>query len=105
MITRLLTGLINFFTAVATIFLGLRVVLRLFGANPDVPFVQWVYESSSVLLQPFRGIFPTETISDNFVIDFSALFAMVVYGLVGMALVSLVLFLTPSDTTVVKKKR
>jgi len=105
MIARLLAGLINFFTAVALLFLGFRVVLRLFGANADVEFVRWVYDSSAILLQPFRGIFPTQTIGPDFVIDFSALFAMVVYGLVGMALLSLVVYLTPSSSTVVKKKR
>jgi len=105
MIGRFLAGLINFFIAVAEIFLGLRVILRLFGANSDVDFVQWVYESSAILLQPFRGIFPTETFGRDYVIDFSALFAMVVYGLIGMALLSLVIYLTPSDTKVVKKKR
>lgn len=95
MIARLLAAFINFFTAIATFFLGLRVVLRLFGANPDVPFVQWVYHSSGILLDPFRGIFPTTTIARDFVIDFSALFAMIVYGLIGMALLSLVTFLSP----------
>ncbi len=105
MIARLLAGLINFFTAVALLFLGFRVLLRLFGANSDVEFVRWVYDSSAILMQPFRGIFPTETIGRDFVIDFSALFAMVVYGLIGMALLSLVVYLTPRDTKVVKKKR
>lgn len=95
MIARLLAAFINFFTAVATFFLGLRVILRLFGANPDVAFVQWVYHSSDILLQPFRGVFPTATIARDYVIDFSALFAVIVYGLIGMALLSLVAFLAP----------
>lgn len=105
MITRLLAGLINFFTAVAEIFLGLRVILRLFGANPDVGFVQWVYNSSDALLQPFRGIFPTKAIAPDHVVDFSALFAMLVYGLIGMAFLSLVTWLTPHDHVVVSKKK
>ena len=107
MLGRILAGLINFFTALVGIFLGLRVVLRLFGANPDAPFVRWIYDSSSELLQPFRGIFPPETIAQNHVVDMTALFALVVYGLFGMALLSLVVWLTPSEAhvTTTKKKR
>lgn len=96
MVARLLIGFINFFTAVAVFFLGLRVILRLFGADPNVPFVEWIYSSSGTLLEPFRGIFPTAIVGSDHVIDFSALFAMIVYGLVGLALMSLVGFLTPS---------
>lgn len=103
MVTRLVLGLINFFLAVAEVFLGVRVLLRFFAANPDNGFVQWVYNSSGVLMQPFRGIFPTEVIGKNHVVDFSALFAMVVYGLVALAFVALANWLTPT-TTVVKKR-
>lgn len=95
MIARFLAGLINFFVAISELFLGLRVILRLFGANPDVAFVQWIYHSSDVLLQPFRGIFPTQVIAPDHVIDFSALFAMVVYGLIGLAFLALVRYLIP----------
>lgn len=101
MLGRILAGLINFFTALVGIFLGLRVILRLFGANPEAPFVQWIYDSSSVLLQPFRGIFPPETIAQNHVVDMTALFALLVYGLLGMALLSLVVWLTPAEEPVV----
>lgn len=103
MIGRFIAGFINFFVGIAELFLGLRVVLRLFGANPDNAFVQFVYDSSSVLLDPFRGIFPTQDISPGGVVDFSALFAMLVYALVGMAFMALATWLTPSETVVKKK--
>lgn len=102
MIARLLAGLINFFVAISELFLGLRVILRLFGANPDVAFVQWIYRSSDALLEPFRGIFPTQVIAPDHVIDFSALFAMVVYGLIGLAFLALVRYLIPPRRTVVE---
>lgn len=106
MVARILSGFINFIIAIAEIFLGLRVLLRLFAANPDVPFVQWVYHSSDVLLQPFRGVFPTQVIAPDHLIDFSALFAMLVYGLIAMALLALVVWMggLGQTTTVVKKK-
>lgn len=103
MVTRLVTALINLFLVVAEAFLGLRVLLRFFAANPDNGFVQWVYNSSDVLLQPFRGIFPTEVIGKNHVVDFSALFAMMVYGIVALVFVWVAAWLTP-QTVVTKKK-
>jgi YggT family protein len=103
MITRFVLGLINFFLGLAEIFLGLRVLFRFFGANPDASFVHWVYTSSSVLLQPFRGIFPTAVIARDHVIDFSAIFAMIVYGLVALLFASLVGYVTPRHTTILKK--
>lgn len=96
MVTRFIAGLINFFLALVEIFLGLRVILRFFAASPTVPFVHWVYTSSDVLLQPFRGIFPTSVVGRNHVVDFTALFAMVVYGLVALAFAALALRLTPT---------
>lgn len=94
MIARFLAGFINFFVGVAELFLGLRVLLRLFGANPQAAFVQWVYDSSGMLLDPFRGIFPAKTLAANSVVDFSALFAMLVYGLIGVLLITLMVWLT-----------
>lgn len=105
MLGRILAGFINFFTGLAALFLGLRVLLRLFGANTEAAFVRWIYDSSGVLLQPFRGMFPTETVSPGHVVDFSALFACVVYGLLGLVLLSLIAYLTPGEVVVGKAKR
>lgn len=105
MIGRFIAGLINFFVAIAEIFLGLRVLLRLFGANSSNAFVQWVYDSSSVLLQPFRGIFPTAEVAPGSVVDFSALFVMLVYGLIGMAFLWLANWMTPTERVVETRKR
>lgn len=105
MIARFLAAMINFFVGLAEIFLGLRVLLRLFAANPTNGFVQFIYDSSGALLQPFRGIFPTADISPGGVVDFSALFAMLVYGLIGMAFLALMVRLNPSERVVTTKKR
>ena len=106
--TRVVAGLINFFLAIVEIFLGLRVILRFFEANPDNGFVRWIYDSSSTLMEPFRGIFHSAVIGTDHVIDFSALFAMVVYGLIAMLFAWLANWLSPTrygaGTTVVKKR-
>jgi uncharacterized protein YggT (Ycf19 family) len=108
MLVRLLGGLINFVLIIVEAFLLLRVILRFFAANPTNSFVHWVYTSSSTLIEPFRGIFPTEVIGNNHVVDFTALFAMLVYGLIGLAFLGLVYWLNPVRYTtapVVAKKR
>lgn len=96
--TRLLTGLIDLFVGLAEIVLGLRVLLRLFAANGSVDFVQWVYNTSNTLLEPFRGIFPAGHIAGGHVLDFTALFGMLIYALFGMVLVAILRMLEPSKT-------
>jgi uncharacterized protein YggT (Ycf19 family) len=108
MLVRLLGGLINFVLIVVEAFLALRIILRFFAANPTNSFVHWVYTSSNTLIEPFRGIFPVEVIGKNHVVDFTALFAMLVYGLLGLAFLALLYWLNPTRyaaTPVVAKKR
>jgi uncharacterized protein YggT (Ycf19 family) len=88
--TRFANGIINFFLALTEIFLGLRFLLRFFAANPNNAFVNWIFNSSDTLLQPFRGIFPTTTIGHGFVVDFSTLFAMAIYAVFAILLTFLV---------------
>ncbi|HET7673690.1 MAG TPA: YggT family protein [Candidatus Saccharimonadales bacterium] len=93
----LATRLINFFTGIVMVFLGLRFVLKLFGANPTNGFVGWVYDNTSVLLDPFRGIFNNEVVGRHYVFEFNTLFAILIYALFGMLLLMLVDVLTPAD--------
>lgn len=94
--------LINLFTAIVIAFLGLRFVLKLFGANPLNAFVGWVYDNTAVLLEPFRGIFANETIGRHYILEFNTLFAIVIYALLGMFLLMLVDLLTPGRTKIKK---
>ena len=66
--------------------LGLRILLKFFGANPATPFVDWVYETSAPLLAPFVGIFPNPSLEGGFVIEISALFALIIYAIIGSVL-------------------
>jgi uncharacterized protein YggT (Ycf19 family) len=73
--------------------LGLRVILKFFGANPATPFVNWVYETSEPLLTPFSGMFPAPVIEGRFVLEFSTLFALIIYGLIAYLLIALIEYL------------
>ena len=80
--------------ALAEAFLGLRLILKLFGANVSNGFVQWIYETSDAVLDPFRGIFPTQIFKSTFVLEFSTIFAMIIYALVAMLLVYVIELIT-----------
>ncbi|MDC3417545.1 YggT family protein [Aquibacillus salsiterrae] len=87
---QIITHMIDVVIGIAQFIIGLRIILKLFGANQSTPFVQWIYQTSSPLLYPFEGIFPTANLEGTFVIEFSALFAMIIYTIVGYVLINLV---------------
>lgn len=71
---------------------GLRFVLLLVGANPTSPLVSWIYNWSNPLVAPFSGILgqsPTaagQGVAAQSVFDWTALIALVVYGLIAAVL-------------------
>lgn len=101
-LSRILNWLVNIILGIVAVLLGLRFILKLFSANASNDFVDWVYRTSGDILAPFRGIFPAENIN-GFVIEFSTLFAMLVYGLIGMSAFYLIAILTP-DSEKTKKR-
>lgn len=90
--SNLILRLIDVFFSLIAFILGLRIILELFGANSSTPFVLWVYEVSSALLYPFRGIFPSTVIRPGFILDISALVALFIYALLAYFLSELVRF-------------
>lgn len=90
MIAPLVLILIDFVISIVEGLIGLRVILKLFGAFSGAPFVNWVYETTNPLLQPFSGMFPSPRIEGRFVIEFSALFALIIYALAGYLLTAFV---------------
>lgn len=102
---RILKGLTNVMLGIAETILGLRFLLKLLGANSSNDFVSWIYDMSMPILGPFRNVFPTERLEDGFVIDFSTLFAMIIYGLVAMLIFYLIELLTPDPEPVVVEEK
>ena len=78
---------------VAEILLVMTFFLQLFNASQSAPFTQWVYRASARVLAPFRGIFPTVEGHHGSVLDFSVLFAMLIYGMLAMGAHSLIAWL------------
>ncbi len=96
-------GIVNFMLTIVGVILGLRFILKLFGANTGNGFVNWIYESSAEILGPFRGIFPTTNL-DGFVIEFSTIFALMVYSIIGILAFYVIDLVTP-QREVAKKRR
>ena len=92
-------NLLNLFVGAVELVLGLRFVLKLFGANASNGFVSWVYEMSDVLLSPFRGIFPAEVFENRYVLEFTTLFAMLMYAVLGLLITALINAITAPVTT------
>jgi hypothetical protein len=91
---RVLTYLVYAFVLFSLVILVLGFFLLLFGANPDAPFAEWAYRSLDRVMAPFRGLFESIDLSGNSVLDTSVIFAMIVYGIVGLALSALIDWLT-----------
>lgn len=104
--SNVLVGLVDLFVGIAEAILVLRVLFKLFNANGNSQFVHWIYQTSDTLMAPFRGIFPATEVHRGFVLDVSALFAILMYAILGYLLAAL-LSLIPvgPSTTVVTRKR
>ncbi|MEX0895537.1 MAG: YggT family protein [Patescibacteria group bacterium] len=80
---RFVRSLTNLFISIVTAFLSLRIILKLFGASTQAPFVRWTYETTEPLLRPFIGMFPSPNLTRGLEIEFSALFALMAYVFLG----------------------
>jgi|SRR3990172_4916266 len=79
------------------IVLGLRILLRAIGANPENPFARFVYRVTSGMLEPFVGLTHNPQL-DGMVLEIHTMIALLVVGLLGWVLVQgLELLLPPAE--------
>lgn len=69
--------------------IGLRVILMLIGANPANTFTAFVYQLSALFLWPFQNIVANPAFQ-NIVLEITSIIAMIVYALIGWAIVRLI---------------
>jgi uncharacterized protein YggT (Ycf19 family) len=69
--------------------IGIRVILMLIGANPANTFTAFVYQLSELFLWPFRNIVANPAFQNN-VLEITSIIAMIVYPLIGWAIVQLI---------------
>lgn len=87
---------IMFVFGVIEVFIAIRFVLMLLGANAGAGFVKMIYSVSGVFMAPFIAIFNTQKAGEA-VFDLSALVAIAVYALVAWGLVALIRAVNPRE--------
>lgn len=89
-VSRVLVVFVYGFAIAAVAILLTAFLLRLFNASESAPFVRWVYRSTRVFMQPFRGIFPVVEGESGSVFDPSLLFASFMYALLAISMHALI---------------
>jgi hypothetical protein len=84
-VTQLMWLLLGILEAV----IALRIGLKLIGANPGSPIVALIYGLTNLFLFPFTGLV-TSPVFGDMELELSSMFAMLIYGLLGWAAISLV---------------
>jgi len=72
------------------ILLGLRLVLRLLGANPAAPVVDLLYTLTNAITSPFRGIFSDIYLRSGGIFDLVTITSMVGYPIIVYLIFELV---------------
>lgn len=70
--------------------LGLRLVLRLLGANPLTPIVDFLYAVTNTIIVPFRGIFSNVELRGGGIFDIVTITAMIGYPIIVYLLIELI---------------
>ncbi|GEL78629.1 YggT family protein [Tenuibacillus multivorans] len=86
----IINHLISILFGIVQFILGLRIILRFFGASETASFVEWIYGISEPLLRPFKGTFSNKVLDETYVIEFSSIFALLIYTMIGYMLTALV---------------
>lgn len=88
------------------VLLLIRLIFKLFGANPNSGFVSIIYTISQILLAPFIAIFRTATsegIETRSVLEPSTIIAMAIYALLAWGIVKLIVIIREHNDNVSQK--
>jgi uncharacterized protein YggT (Ycf19 family) len=95
--------------AVVETLLGFRLAFLLGEANSGNGFVDFIYDVTDPLVEPFQGIFANDTLSSGGVFEPATVIAMVVYFVAAALLIAAILVVTagPSggETVVTTRSR
>jgi hypothetical protein len=100
-IRRVLINIIEVILAIITFFIGMRVILKFFGANSATPFVNWIYNISGQLIYPFSGIFPDLSLGGGIMFDVVALISLLAYSLLAYLIIMVISAATVDNKTTI----
>ena len=93
-IESVLARVVWFVFGTIEVFIAIRFVLTMLGANAEAGFVKFIYAVSDVFMAPFNAIFSTGSVSGA-TFEWSALVAIAVYALIAWGLVALIGAVSP----------
>ncbi|MDP2629090.1 MAG: YggT family protein [Candidatus Harrisonbacteria bacterium] len=79
--------IVFFIVDIIEILLAIRFILKILAANSANAFVSAIYSLTAPLVAPFLGIFSSPPVTAGSVLEWGTLIAMLIYGLIGYALV------------------
>ena len=80
------------------VLIGIRVVLKLIGANPANAFAHFIYSIAALFLGPFFGLTRTPS-SGGMVLEVSSIIAMIIYALIAWGIVRVLRLIFLRGTT------
>ena len=97
--------IVYYILGVLEVLLAFRLVFKLLGANPQSPFVSFIYSVSQAFLAPFSGIFRsavTKGIGAQSILEPTTIIAMIVYAVVAWGIVKLIEISNPSQNSQIR---
>jgi uncharacterized protein YggT (Ycf19 family) len=84
-----LNRLIWLFVGVVNVLIALRFVLKLIAANPGNSFASFIYSLTDGLVAPFISLINAPVVANGAIVEVAAIFAIIVYTLVALAVTQL----------------
>lgn len=88
-----MNNLVYVLTVLIESLLVFRIVFKLFGASVTIQIVQFLYQVTDKLVQPFQSIFHN-AYAGTYLIEWSTIVALFAYGIAGFLLTEMVHALT-----------
>jgi hypothetical protein len=94
-VARRLMGMLALFTGIALAVIealfGFRLAFLLTEANPSNGFVDFIYDVTKPLVEPFQGIIANDTLNNGGVFEPATVIAMVVYLVAAVLIIAVIL--------------
>ena len=98
-------NIVYYILGVLEVLFAFRLVFKLLGANPQSPFVSFIYSVSQAFLIPFTGIFRsavTKGIEAQSILEPTTIIAMIVYAIIAWGIVKLIEISRPAKGTEIR---
>lgn len=91
------TQIVWYIVGIVEAILAFRFILKLLAANPDAGFTQFIYNVSLPFAAPFLNVFRVPRVEGS-ALEWTTLLAMLVYFIIGWAIIKLFVMSKPMST-------